>query len=114
MRCPNLTAWLPKGAPPSRRGRDTYDRLMRSALMCRKQWANAFAACLFRIVAATSPQGARSTGGLTLRIRPEEQAPVSLLKTEPPAPVASLPELFAIAHALEEEAASRYTTLAAE
>jgi rubrerythrin len=36
------------------------------------------------------------------------------LKTEPPAPVSSLPELFAIAHALEEEAASRYTTLAAE
>jgi len=37
---------------------------------------------------------------------------VSLLKAEPPAPVASLSELFAIAHALEEEAASRYATLA--
>ena len=39
---------------------------------------------------------------------------MSLLKAEPPAPVASLPELFAIAHALEQEAASRYATLAAE
>ena len=39
---------------------------------------------------------------------------MSLLKAEPAAPVASLPELFAIAHALEEEAASRYGILAAE
>lgn len=39
---------------------------------------------------------------------------MSLLKAEPPAPVSSLPELFAIAHALEEEAASRYGTLAEE
>lgn len=39
---------------------------------------------------------------------------MSLLKAEPPVPVLSLPELFAIAHALEEEAASRYAALAEE
>lgn len=39
---------------------------------------------------------------------------MSLLKAEPSAPVSSLPELFAIAHALEEEAASRYAALASE
>ncbi|RAI57088.1 ferritin-like domain-containing protein [Roseicella frigidaeris] len=39
---------------------------------------------------------------------------MSLLKAEPPARVTSLPELFAIAHALEEEAASRYAALAEE
>ncbi|RAI54109.1 ferritin-like domain-containing protein [Roseicella frigidaeris] len=39
---------------------------------------------------------------------------MSLLKAEPPAPVSSLPELFAIAHALEEEAASRYAALTEE
>ena len=37
---------------------------------------------------------------------------MSLLKSEPPAPVRSLDELFAIAEALEEEAASRYAELA--
>jgi rubrerythrin len=39
---------------------------------------------------------------------------VSLLRTEPPAPVRSLEELFAIAEAMEEEAASRYAELAAQ
>jgi rubrerythrin len=37
---------------------------------------------------------------------------MSLLKTEPPAPVRSLDELFAIAGALETEAAARYAELA--
>lgn len=36
-----------------------------------------------------------------------------LLKHEPPAPVRSLPELFAVAYAMEEEAAARYRELAA-
>ena len=75
---------------------------------------NVLAAGLLRIVTATPLQGARCTGGRPLRNEREGQAPVSLLKTEPPAPVASLPELFAIAHALEQEAANRYATLAAE
>jgi rubrerythrin len=39
---------------------------------------------------------------------------VSLLRTEPPAPVRSLEELFAIAEAMEEESASRYTELSAQ
>lgn len=39
---------------------------------------------------------------------------MSLLKREPPAPVRSLDELFAIAAALEEEAASRYADLATQ
>jgi rubrerythrin len=39
---------------------------------------------------------------------------VSLLRTEPPAPVRSLEELFAIAEAMEQEAAARYTDLAAQ
>ena len=37
---------------------------------------------------------------------------MSLLKTEPPAPVKTLEELFAIAHAMEHEAASRYAEIA--
>ncbi len=37
---------------------------------------------------------------------------MSLLKTEPPAPVRSLDELFALARALEEEASARYADLA--
>ncbi|PWS35913.1 rubrerythrin family protein [Falsiroseomonas bella] len=39
---------------------------------------------------------------------------MSLLKNEPPAPMRSLGELFAMAQALEEEAAARYAELAAE
>ncbi len=39
---------------------------------------------------------------------------MSLLRTEPPAPVRSLDELFAIAEALEREAVTRYTGLAAQ
>src|SRR5215208_1967417 len=38
---------------------------------------------------------------------------MSLLNAEPPEPVGSLDELFAIAHAMEEEAAARYRELAA-
>jgi rubrerythrin len=37
---------------------------------------------------------------------------MQLLKAEPPAPVKSLEELFAIAHAMEEEAATRYAEIA--
>jgi rubrerythrin len=37
---------------------------------------------------------------------------MSLLKTEPPAAVRSLDELFAIAHAMEDEAATRYAEIA--
>lgn len=37
---------------------------------------------------------------------------MSLLKTEPPAPVRTLEELFAIAHAMEHEAAARYADIA--
>jgi rubrerythrin len=37
---------------------------------------------------------------------------MSLLKSEPPAPVKTLEELFAIAHAMEHEAAARYAALA--
>ncbi|MGG5810012.1 ferritin-like domain-containing protein [Falsiroseomonas sp. CW058] len=37
---------------------------------------------------------------------------MSLLKAEPPDAVRSLPELFALAHAMEEEAATRYAALA--
>ena len=37
---------------------------------------------------------------------------MSLLKTEPPAPVRTLDELFAIAHAMESEAAARYAEIA--
>jgi rubrerythrin len=37
---------------------------------------------------------------------------MSLLRTEPPAPVRSLDELFALARALEDEAATRYAALA--
>jgi len=37
---------------------------------------------------------------------------MSRLKTEPPEPVRSLAELFAIAHGMEEESASRYAELA--
>jgi rubrerythrin len=37
---------------------------------------------------------------------------MSLLKTEPPAPLRSLDELFAIAHAMEHEAATRYAEIA--
>ena len=37
---------------------------------------------------------------------------MQLLKAEPPAPVKSLEELFAIAHAMEEEAAARYAEIA--
>jgi rubrerythrin len=39
---------------------------------------------------------------------------MSLLKIEPPAPVRSLAELFALALAIEEEAAARYAALAEE
>jgi rubrerythrin len=37
---------------------------------------------------------------------------MSLLKAEPPAPVRTLEELFAIAHAMEQEAATRYSDIA--
>src|SRR5215208_2938626 len=37
---------------------------------------------------------------------------MSLLKTEPPAPVRTLEELFAIAYAMEHEAATRYAEIA--
>jgi rubrerythrin len=37
---------------------------------------------------------------------------MSLLKAEPPAPVRTLDELFAIAHAMEDEAATRYAEIA--
>src|SRR5688500_18913758 len=37
---------------------------------------------------------------------------MSQLKSEPPAPVKTLEELFAIAHAMEHEAAARYAALA--
>ena len=37
---------------------------------------------------------------------------MSLLKTEPPTPVRTLDELFAIAHAMENEAAARYAEIA--
>src|SRR5688500_2227412 len=37
---------------------------------------------------------------------------MSLLKTEPPAPVRSLDELFALARAMEEEASERHAALA--
>jgi rubrerythrin len=37
---------------------------------------------------------------------------MSLLKTEPPTPVRTLDELFAIAHAMESEAATRYAEIA--
>jgi rubrerythrin len=37
---------------------------------------------------------------------------MSLLKSEPPAPVKTLEELFAIAHAMEHEAAARYAAIA--
>lgn len=37
---------------------------------------------------------------------------MSLLKTEPPTPVKTLEELFAIAHAMEHEAAERYADIA--
>lgn len=37
---------------------------------------------------------------------------MSTLKSEPPRPVASIEELFAIAHAMEQEAAARYSEIA--
>jgi rubrerythrin len=41
-----------------------------------------------------------------------EGRPMSLLKSEPSAPVRTLDELFAIAHAMENEAAARYAEIA--